>query len=159
DGENATVLGPSHGLVVNAQTLRGISVDLCLNGNRLWCPELRFADGGPVVPESSIRCGFALWARISASSRTMLALVQTNSEPSPIRPASTPASKGSSLRRARRCAATAMTAQGHSRPSRLKPDNGPCPLCPESGQIADRLDMSACQERTHAPQQKISLFD
>jgi hypothetical protein len=85
DGENATVLGPSHGLVVKAlrlaaiaagvgtrtqqhkstkfadqndgarafssvcdfsptETLTGISAELCPNGNRLWCPESRFAD-------------------------------------------------------------------------------------------------------------------
>ena len=34
-GENATVLGPSHGVVV----LTGISLELCPNGNSLWCQE------------------------------------------------------------------------------------------------------------------------
>jgi len=34
DGENATVLGPSHGLVVKGATLTGISVELCPNSNR-----------------------------------------------------------------------------------------------------------------------------
>ena len=36
-----------------------------------------------------------------------------------------------------------MSASGQSRPRRLKPHDGACPLCPESGQLADHLGMSA----------------
>jgi hypothetical protein len=35
------------------------------------------------------------------------------------------------------------SARGHSRPMRSKPREHACPLLPESGQIADRLGMSA----------------
>jgi hypothetical protein len=36
-----------------------------------------------------------------------------------------------------------MSPLGHSRPMRSKPRDDVCPLLPESGQIADRLGMSA----------------
>jgi hypothetical protein len=43
---------------------------------------------------------------------------------------------------------------GHSRPMRSKPCEDVCPLLPESGQIPDRLGMSAsCHKRTNAVQQ------
>jgi hypothetical protein len=43
---------------------------------------------------------------------------------------------------------------------RPKPREHVCPLLPESGQVADRLGMSAlCQKRTYAPQQKAVLLD
>jgi hypothetical protein len=42
DGENATVLRPSHGFVAKAQTLTGISVELCPNGNRFLVPGSTF---------------------------------------------------------------------------------------------------------------------
>src|SRR5262245_65325212 len=99
-GENATVLGPSHGVVVKALAVAAIaagvgtrtqqhkstkiadqndaarafklrvrplprqefSVELCPNGNRLWCPEHGSLIRRPVVPENPIRCGFAAMA-------------------------------------------------------------------------------------------------
>jgi hypothetical protein len=96
-GENATVLGPSHGVVVKALAVlpsrlasararsstkarnllikttqrehsssvcdlcprQKFSVELCPNGNRLWCPEHGSLIPRPVVPENPTRCGFA----------------------------------------------------------------------------------------------------
>src|SRR5262249_39399515 len=96
-GENATVVGPSHGVVVKARAVAAIaagvgtrtqqhestkfadqndaarafklcvrplprqkfSVELCPNGNRLWCPEHGSLIPRPVVPENPIRCGLA----------------------------------------------------------------------------------------------------
>jgi hypothetical protein len=100
DGENATVLGPSRGVVVKALGVAAFaaavgtptqqhestkfadqndaarafklcvrplprqefSVELCPNGNRLWCPERVSLIRRPDVPENPIRCGFAAMA-------------------------------------------------------------------------------------------------
>src|SRR5262245_9057452 len=54
----------------------------------------------------------------------------------------------------------ALSELGHPRPRRSEPHHGACPLRPESGQLSDRLEMSAlCQKRTFALQQKAPLFD
>ena len=102
DGENATVLGPSHGFVVKGATLTGISVELCPNSNRFWCPESRFAD---TVTRRS-RKSHRVRIRARSSSCATLALVQTDSEPDP--PCLHAANKRSSRSGGRCCAATAQ---------------------------------------------------
>jgi len=58
------------------------------------------------------------------------------------------ASYGTSMPQSRR------RPQHHSRPMRSKSPEHVCPLLPESGQVADRLGMSAsCQKATFAAQQ------
>jgi hypothetical protein len=53
-----------------------------------------------------------------------------------------------------------LSGVGHSRPMRPQPPEHVCPLLPESGQTGRRLGTSAlCQNWTHAPQQRASLFD
>jgi hypothetical protein len=52
-----------------------------------------------------------------------------------------------------------MSALGHPRPRRSKPPGHPCPLCPESGQTAGRLAISAlCHKRTYAVQQNLLMM-
>jgi hypothetical protein len=46
----------------------------------------------------------------------------------------------------------ALSELGHPRPRRSEPHHGACPLRAESGQLSDRLEMSAqCQKATFAP--------
>ena len=53
-----------------------------------------------------------------------------------------------------------MTAVGHQRPTPSKPHHGSCPLCSESGQMADSVGTSAlCHSRHFALQQIAALFD
>ena len=66
-------------LWLSGATPTGISVKLCPNGNRFWCPESSFAD------TVTFRSRKSHPARIRArsSSCATLALVQTDSEPDP----------------------------------------------------------------------------
>src|SRR5262249_10509430 len=53
-----------------------------------------------------------------------------------------------------------MSAMGHQRPKRSKPQHGACPLRSESGHARTHRSMSAsCHERTYAAQQLITLLD